>query len=782
MAEAATVLHLLTGLPTELTGFVGRRQDRADVRRLLSTSRLVTLTGFGGIGKTRLAVRVAHELSRLYADGTCFVPFGEVADPALVADAVASALGIQDRSTRLDASRLADHLRHRELLLVLDNCEHLIDACAALVGALLPNCPRLRIIATSREPLRVQGEAVRPVLPLSFPSRMEGALAGAEAYESVQLLVERANEVAPGFVLTEGNRAPIIEICRLLDGMPLALELAAVRLTALSPADLLQELRRHWQMLDIGVRAGADRRQTMTSCLEWSHTLCSPEERDLWARLSVFVGGLEMDAIRRVAAAELPDALPRDRIVDLVHALVDKSILTCEPGHDGMRYRMLEIIRLFGIARLDESGRLMSMRATHRDWCAELLETVADRWMSAEQVEGMRRVRREDANLRTALRFCWREPGEAAVGLDMAAKLRKYSMAYGWFSEDRLWLHRLLPLVPEPSAVRFDGVHAACWLAVLQGDRETAADLLAECTELAQTLDEAAAARAAQLSGWHDLFLGDLSAAVVHLKRAVEGFTALGWQEERADTLVLLGMGLGFSGDLEAAATAHETCLQICSGGSGQWARSYALQWGGLIACEQGDQEKALAWERESLELKRAIQERLGVALCLEALAWIECETDPHRSAIMLGSSAALWRTIGSAPEALPGLLKYHTTSEAKVREALTEEQFLEAFEQGAMLSVDTAVAFALSETSAAAPRATSATDEAWTSVGLTKREREIALLIADGLSNKEIAKNLVISTRTAESHVEHVLIKLGFTSRAQIAAWITHSAAAGNR
>ena len=779
MADVGLVERLGRSFPAELTGFVGRREDRAHVRSLLSSARLVTLTGFGGMGKTRLALRVASDLSRLYADGVWFVPFADISDPELVADVTASALGIEDRTARMNGQRLAEHLRQRESLLVFDNCEHVIDGCARLADLLLSRCPRLRILATSREPLRVRGEAVWAIPPLSIPARVESAEADAEAYESVQLFAERAGQVAPGFAVADENRAAIIEVCRHLDGMPLALELAAVRLRAMSAAELLDGLRRHWQLLDVDIRGAPGRHQTMTACLDWSHALCSPDERELWARLSVFVGGMEMDAIHRLASSQ-PGALPPDRVVQLVQSLVDKSILIAEP-HDGRtRYRMLEVIRRFGIARLDGSGRLAAMRMRHRDWCAAMLAEFDQRWMDPSQIEHMRRVRREEANLRAALRFSWLEPGEAAAGLELAARLRKYSMAYGWFSEGRLWLHRLLPMVPTPSDTRLAGLHAACWLAVLQGDRAVAAQLLGESRELAVQLDDAVTPRVEQLAGWHELFLGDLSSSVQHLRCAVDRFADLGWLADQTETLVLLGMAHAFAGELDQAAEAYAECLRICAGGANAWARSYALQWGGLVAWELGEHEQALAWEKESLELKRRIQERLGVALCLEALAWIECETDPRRAAVMLGASSALWHSMGTSPAALPGLGRYHDSSEVKLKELLSEGEFLRNVARGDSLTTDAAIAYALDEMSETAKGPTSP-PEASMSAQLTRREREVATLIADGLSNKGIADTLVISQRTAEGHVEHILVKLGFTSRAQIAAWVSKHPDAGH-
>jgi len=778
MVRVVSESGVATNLPAELTGFVGRRQDRAAVRRLLSSSRLITLTGFGGIGKTRLALRVAGDVSRLYAEGVFFVPFADLSDPALVPDTVAAALGLQDHASSFDSHRLSERLGKRELLLVFDNCEHLVDACADLAGVLLRLCPHLRILATSREPLRVQGESVHPVLPLSVPSRVEGALAAVEAYESVQLLVERASQVAPGFVISDQNTASIVEICRLLDGIPLALELAAVRLRAMSPAELLHELRTHWHSLDVGIRAAPDRHRTMTACLSWSHALCEPEEQEFWALLSVFAGGVEMDAIQFMAAGGT-DPLPPDRVAHVIESLVDKSILIAELGEVRMRYRMLEVIRWFGATRLDDTGRLPEVRARHRDWAAEMLTRFDEQWMSELQVAAMTRVRREVANIRAALQFCLLEPGQAAAGLELAARLRRYSMAYGWFSEDRLWLRRLLPEVREPSSVRLDGAHTACWLAVLQGDREAAGALLDEVRDLATRLNEPALSRAAQLAGWHDLFLGDLSSAVEHLQQAVEGFRTSGGSAELAETLVLLGMAHGFAGVYDKAADAHDEVLRLTADGADPWVRSYALQWGGLVAWEKGERERALAWEKESLNLKRQLQERLGVALCLEALAWIESGHDARRAAIMLGAAGSVFTTIGTSPAALPGLLAYHEASEARLKDSLGGIEFAKDFDHGAAMTVDVAIAFALDEE---LPTATTGADESG-SAGLTRREREIAQLIAEGLGNREIASRLVISKRTAEGHVEHILTKLGFTSRTQVAAWVANSVdESGNR
>jgi len=290
-------------LPAEVTEFVGRRHDRAEVRRLLSESRLVTVTGFGGVGKTRLALRVASELSRVYPHGVWFVALGDLPSPELIPDATAVVLGIRDDSRPFELRQLVEHLRSRELLLVFDNCEHLIEECAAVADTLLRGCPQLHVLATSREALRVHGEAIWSLAPLSVPDvTATGAVRSAHDFEAVRLFVDRASHALPGFTLSDDNRREVVEICQQLEGIPLAVELAAVRLRAMSPRELLEGLRGHWELLGFGTRGGPERHRTMFACLEWSAALCTSEERDLWACVGVrWWSGSRSDPLRHRA-------------------------------------------------------------------------------------------------------------------------------------------------------------------------------------------------------------------------------------------------------------------------------------------------------------------------------------------------------------------------------------------------------------------------------------------------------------------------------------------------
>lgn len=769
MAQLALVRDTPSSLPTELTEFVGRRHDRAEVRRLLSESRLVTLTGLGGVGKTRLALRVATDLRRAVRDGAWFVPLGELSDPDLIAEAIGAALGMQGRTGR---PGVIEYLRTRELLLVLDNCEHLVDACAILADTLLRTCLGLRMLATSREALRIGGEAVWQVAPLSVPHGGDD-LDAFHDYEAVRLFVELAGQVVPGFRIDEKNRSEVLDICRHLEGIPLALELAAVRLRAMSPAELLERLRGHWELLDLGSRSAPARHRTMQACIEWSHALCSAPERDLWERLSVFPGGVQMDAIEYVAAhSEL--SATSESTAHLVQSLVEKSILGLEV-HDGRaRYRMHEVLRQYGMDRLESAGALSTARRVLRDFYADLLSRVDADWMSQRQIDWMRRLRREDTNLRPALEFCCTELGEATIGLEVAARLRRYAMSYGAFSEVRQWLRRLLALVPEPDLIRLQGLHTACWLAALQGDRESASSLLAEARQLAEQLGTPATTLIDQLAGLHQMFLGDFDEAADSLGRALEGFQPSADLGDIADTHLMLGMASGFAGHSERATAAHQAVLDISAATGESWARSYSLWNLGLVVGAAGDAARAVELERQSLELKRRMDERLGVALCLEALAWMHANDRPRRAATLLGAADTLWKVIGTWLDALPGLTPFHQSCETSVRAALEPELFAASYSEGAAMDPRTAIAYALEEK----PAARDATDPSRTEPDrLTKREHQIARLVADGLTNQDIANRLVISRRTVDTHVEHILSKLGFTSRTQVAVWISDPA-----
>src|SRR5499427_8131540 len=380
-------------LPAELTSFVGRRGELAAVRRLLAGSRLVTLTGVGGVGKTRLALRAAAELRRAFRDGEWLVRLDQLREEALVAQAVASTLGLQDRAGHAPAAMLAEYLAGRQLLLVLDNCEHLVDAAAKLADQLLRAAAGLRVLAISRESLTMTGETVLAVPPLAAPEAGQPLTAAELArFPAAQLFAERAAQVVPGFTVTEANVAAVAGICHRLEGLPLAIELAAARLPVLSAEQIEARLGDRLGLLIRGGRARPPRQQTLRASIEWSYELCSAAERLLWARLSVFAGGFELDAAEGVCADQ---RLAAGRVLDLLAALAGKSILTAGHGEGVARYRLPEPLREFGQERLQESGEYTALRRRHRDWHEQLARRVDTDWLSPQIEDLTARLFRE---------------------------------------------------------------------------------------------------------------------------------------------------------------------------------------------------------------------------------------------------------------------------------------------------------------------------------------------------------------------------------------------------
>src|SRR6516225_12050058 len=414
----ATVRHGAGNLPAELTSFVGRRGELAEVRRLLAGSRLVTLTGVGGVGKTRLAVRAAAGLRRAFRDGVWLVQLDQLRDPALVAQAVAGALGLQDRAGYTPAAMLAEYLAGRQLLLVLDNCEHLVDAAAKLADLLLRAAAELRVLATSREALTMTGETVLAVPPLPVPEAGQ-PLTAAElgVVPAVRLFAARAAQVVTGFAVTEANAAAVAGICRRLEGLPLAIELAAARTPVLSAEQIEARLGDRLGLLTRGGRARPARQQTLRASIEWSYELCSPAERLLWARCSVFAGGFELDAAEDICADH---RLAAGDVLDLLAALADKSILAVEHGEGVARYRLPEVLRECGQECLRESGEDTALRRRHRDWHEQLARRADTGWLSPQMMDWTARLFREHANVSAAQDFCQAEPGEAEAGLRIA--------------------------------------------------------------------------------------------------------------------------------------------------------------------------------------------------------------------------------------------------------------------------------------------------------------------------------------------------------------------------
>jgi predicted ATPase/DNA-binding CsgD family transcriptional regulator len=772
-------------LPGELSSFVGRRGELGAVKRLLGESRLVTLTGVGGTGKTRLALRVATEVRRAFGDGVWFVdlielhepgsPAQEVQDPDMLAYLVATVLGLREQGSRPPLlSWLAEELADRRMLLVLDNCEHLIPASAILARTLLRGCPGLRVLATSREPLAVAGEVLFPVPPLPAPDPGgQPALAEVSRSEAVMLFLTRARAAVPDFGLTEDNHLAVAELCHRLDGLPLAIELAAVRMRALTPQQVLARLADRFAVLGHGGHSAPERQQTLRACVDWSFDLCSKPERILWARLSVFAGGFELDAVEDVCA---DDVLPAEDLLGLVAGLVGKSVID-RAQRDGAqaRYRMLETIRDHGRHQLIEAADHPVMRRRHRDWCERLVTQAGAEWVSDRQAYWYTRLIQEHPNLRAAVEFCLAEPGESQAALRIAVSLPAlYWWSRGSFSEGVGWLERALVQAPAPTALRAGALLRAAYLASWQDDVATVRRLLEEGQSLADRLGDAPALALAAFVGTNTaLHRSDLTGRI---EAAELGLTILSTAQEpdlalRLSLLLTLGGYAVVTGDHDRSRRTFQEVVDITEPRGESMCRSTAY-WGlGLVAWHASEDAEAWRCAVKAIRIERKMgrQDRYITALSVELLAWIAVgRRRYHDAAVLLGVVDTLVTESGTPLAAM--LTADHDACEQEARDMLDDASFTTAFRNGQNLRYDDALAYALEERRLPTPPPSKDEDVV---TPLTRREREIADLVAEGLSNKEIAGRLVISQRTAEGHVERILTKLGFSSRAQVAVWV---------
>jgi predicted ATPase/DNA-binding CsgD family transcriptional regulator len=750
----------------ELTSFVGRRQELTDVRRLMSTARLVTLTGMGGVGKTRLALRLATDARRAFPDGIGVIELASLNDPELLPHYVIETLEIREQTARTPVEVLCDHLRAQRMLLVMDNCEHVVSAAADLIDRLLRVAPGIRVLATSTQPLRLSAEHVFTVPPLPVPGTDEAVEPGtATQYPSVSLFADRSTAVVPDFALTLQNEPAVVKLCQRLEGIPLAIELAAVSLKVLSIDGLIERLDDRFLLLREGSRDLPERHRTLQAVIDWSHDLCTPQEQALWSRASVFSGGFTLDTLEAVCA---DDALPRAAMLSTVAGLLDKSILVREQVGPQVRFDMLETIRAYGLAQLERGGAETDLRRRHRDWCLNLLESAAEAWTGERQLDWATKLMVERPNLRSALEWCLAEPGEARTGQRMAGA-PWFWLALGHFAEGRLWLDRALALDATPGLERSWALVTTAYLAVCQGDTAVVPDLVRQAQQ-ALPDDPAVNAYAQLVLGTQRNIDGDLSGAVALLTDALERFSTIDLPGQYADLArIELASAYILSGQLDAADPIVAELFEACGATGSRWQLSYALWARGLIGLIRGELEQAEADATEAIRIKRDFQDTLGLALAIDLLAWTTVTRgDARRGATLLGGASVLWQAVGSRLIGSPHLIQLGEQFETMARGSVGDVEFHAAFERGTALAVDDAIALALRERPVPAPAPTPRT-----STVLTRREREVAALIGEGLSNKEIAGKLVISVRTVEAHVEHILTKLDFTARTQVAHWI---------
>ncbi|WP_327655347.1 ATP-binding protein [Streptomyces sp. NBC_00483] len=759
-------------LPAETTSFVGRAPELARIKDVFTRSRLVTLTGPGGVGKSRTAMRSARDQLGDFPDGACVVPLSGLSDPELLPHAVCGALGVPEQGGRGVHEVLATHLAGRRTLIVLDTCEHLVDACATLADALLSAAPGLRLIATSRQPLDIPGEQVLPVPPLALPEPEADSRPGAELSDAVRLFVDRAESAAPEFVLTDGNRAAVHALCRRLDGIPLAIELAVARLRVISPEQLLRRLDHRFRLLTGGRRVTVPRHQTLRTTIDWSHELCTDRERLLWARLAVFAGGFDLEAAEVVCA----DAeLPTDEVFDALVGLVDKSIVRHLETGDGSRYRMLDTIREFGLEHLVPAEEEARARRRHRDYYLEVAGQFDAEWFGDGQLPWVRRLVADHENLQAAMEYSFSTPDEPYAGLQLAVRLWGYWVCTALFIQGRHWMRRGLTGSKKPSPERVKALWSTSGFMDVQGERQDNRTLLDEAKEIAETIgDRSGLAWTLAFRTFNRVFLGDYEGCEEQYAEARRMMAELGDEFGMVSTTYYAAGLYVLSGQDsdQGIRLCDEALERMAVIPEERWARGVILWVKSMGLWIRGDHADSIECAREGIRIKLALHDRVGIAQLLDAFAWRAAEEGKaSRVAVLHGAADRLWALSVLTPRfAIPLLSGLHEEAARASRVALGEREFQRFYREGEALSTQAAVERALTEdlpsaTAVPTPRAPEVAE------ALTPREREVASLVAVGLTNREIAERLVISKRTADAHVEHILTKLGVGTRTQIAA-----------
>ncbi|MGH2404262.1 MAG: tetratricopeptide repeat protein, partial [bacterium] len=622
---------LTTNLPSlQLTSFIGREREMAEIEKLVSTSRLVTLMGPGGAGKTRLALQVGSTILERYPHGVWLAELAPLSDPAFVPQTVATIFGVRELAGRALLETLVDYLRTRELLLVLDNCEHLVKAAAELAGALLRNCPQLRILATSREALGVAGELPYRVPPLSRPDpRRRLSLEQLTEFEAARLFIERAVLSNPKFAATEVNANAVAQVCHQLDGIPLAIELAAARVKVLSVEQIAKRLDDRFRLLTGGGRAGLPHHQTLRAAVDWSHELLSGEERVLFRRLAVFAGGFSLEAAEAVCA---DGDIGAGDVLDLVARLADKSLVITEEVVGDVRYRLLETIRAYSRERLVESGEADAVRQRHLEWHLDLAERAEPELRGPEQITWLDRLEMEHDNLRAALD--WTKTDEASLekGLRLAGAVHGFWTLRGYLSEGREWLGGILAKGSGAShRARAKALYAAGVLAFHQGDYGQAAAMSGESLALYRSLDDnLGVALSLNTLGIVTRNRGDYKKARALLEESLALSRQSGHKWALAEGLNVLGVTARRQGDHGLATKMFTESLALWRELGDKWGLAASLGHLGVVARQKRDYERAKALHGESLALRRELGDKRLVAADLSSLGFVARDLGKH--------------------------------------------------------------------------------------------------------------------------------------------------------
>jgi predicted ATPase/DNA-binding CsgD family transcriptional regulator len=739
-----------------LTSFVGRRHELARLRALLSEHRLVTITGPGGAGKTRLAEELAATITRSLEGGAAFAYLAAAHTPIEVSEVVATAAGLRNRGPRAVGTELVDYLADRRLLLVLDNCEHLAAASAALVAELLGACPGVTIVATGRKPLHVPGEQLFPI----------GGLLPDVASE---LFADRVRLAAPDFELDDTSHRLVKEICVRLEGMPLAIELAAGQVRSLGLSDLSRRLEGHLPDLASRSTVGPERQRTLGQAVAWSHDLLSDAQRVAWRRLSIFSGGFTLEAAERVAGDR---PIAPAGVAGLLADLVDQSMLIFEP--DAGRYRLIEALREFATERLAEAGEDVVVAEGHRRWMVDLAIDSDRRWFGPDQAEVIDQLHAEAANLRVALENC-AQTGAAADGLRLATGGLWYWLTRASLEEGLRWFRRFLGR-SDDAVLEAQAHWRAGYLATIHHDYPEARKLLIRAADVAAAADDPLDRLYARgVLGLETLYERPEDAE--EARRLCQAMFEDPVADTRARQWALIGSGLAslVLGDLEECRRASIAGVEIGREVGDLWGRELSLRNLAQAEWKLGRPAAAQAALRECLLIDRRLDDRWHLAWSIEAIGWVAVELGRfERAARLLGIAGGLWAQTGS--RLADPLQAWHADALERLLEQLGAPQLNAQLEAGRALSVADALAYALEET-AGTPQSTTAERQP-----LSERELEVVALVAAGLANRAIAEKLFLSPRTVEKHVEHVMDKLGIGSRAEIAAWHARQAQPTNR